>query len=318
MEGSLPQLALVAALVIINAAFAGSEIALISLREGQLHRLDKRSATGRLLARLARDPNRFLATIQIGITLAGFLASATAAVALAEPLVEPLAFLGGFAEPAAVVLVTLALTLVTLVLGELAPKRVAMQRAEGWGLLVARPLSAMAAAARPVIWLLGRATDLTVRLMGGDPSLHREDVTQEELRSLVASQVNFTPEQHAIISGAFEIGDRTLRQILVPRREVLSLPGELPAGEGLRRLVESGHSRAPVVNDDLDDVYGVVHLRDLLLDGGRVADHAGPALAVPESLGVIDALRLLQAEHQQLAVVVNEHGGADGIVTIED
>ncbi|MFP5372624.1 MAG: CNNM domain-containing protein, partial [Actinomycetes bacterium] len=140
MDGVLPQVGLVALLVLLNAGFAGTELALVSLREGQLQRLEQRSATGAVLAGLAREPNRFLATIQVGITLAGFLASAAAAVSLAEPLEEPLSFLGRGAEPAAVIVVTLVLAYVTLVFGELAPKRVAMQRAERWGLLAARPL----------------------------------------------------------------------------------------------------------------------------------------------------------------------------------
>ncbi|MEM8905285.1 MAG: DUF21 domain-containing protein, partial [Actinomycetota bacterium] len=125
----------------LNAVFAGSELALISLREGQLQRLEDESATGKVLGQLARDPNRFLATIQIGITLAGFLASASAAVSLAEPLEEPLGFLGGAARPGSIIVVTLLLSYLTLVFGELAPKRLAMQRAEPWAMLVARPLS---------------------------------------------------------------------------------------------------------------------------------------------------------------------------------
>ena len=149
MTELLLQLGLVAVLVVLNAGFAGSELALISLREGQLQRLEQQHETGKVLARLARDPNRFLSTIQVGITLAGFLASATAAVSLAEPLVDPLGFLGGAAEPAAIVLVTLALTFVTLVFGELAPKRVAMQRAERWALMAARPLSGIAGCPGP-------------------------------------------------------------------------------------------------------------------------------------------------------------------------
>src|SRR6056297_2976423 len=127
-----PQLVLVAILVLVNAAFAGTELALVSLRESQLQRLEEKSATGALLARLARQPNQFLATIQVGITLAGFLASATAAVSLAEPLEAPLSFLGGAAGAASVVIVTLVLAYLTLVFGELAPKRVAMQKAERW------------------------------------------------------------------------------------------------------------------------------------------------------------------------------------------
>src|SRR5918995_714877 len=132
------QIGLVCVLVLLNAAFAGTEMALVSLREGQLQQLEQRSSTGALVARLARDPNRFLATIQVGITLAGFLASAAAAVTLAEPLEDPLEFLGAAARPVSIVAVTLVLAYVTLVLGELAPKRVAMQRAERWSLLAAR------------------------------------------------------------------------------------------------------------------------------------------------------------------------------------
>src|SRR5215207_3955837 len=129
-------------------------MALVSLRESQLQRLERRTHSGRTLAKLARDPNRFLATIQIGITLAGFLASATAAVALAEPLVPLLTFLDGAAEPVAIIAVTLVLTFLTLVFGELAPKRIAMQRAQPWALLVARPLDLLARLSRPAVWVL--------------------------------------------------------------------------------------------------------------------------------------------------------------------
>ena len=318
MEGLLPQVGLLAFLIVVNGIFAGSEIALISLREGQLQRLEGRSRTGRVLARLARDPNRFLSTIQIGITLAGFLASAVAAITVAEPLVPAFDFFGAAAEPVAIVTVTLALTFVTLVVGELAPKRVAMQRAERWGLWAARPLAALATATRPLIWLLGHATNLVVRLMGADPTLHRDQVTEEEMRDLVATQTAFSEGQRTIISGAFEIGNRRLRQVLVPRREVFALPADLPAPEALERLVESGHTRSPVIGDDLDDIRGVVNLRSLFKTHGTVADNAEPALELPESVAVVEALRTLQRERQQLAVVVNEHGGVEGIVTLED
>src|SRR5215212_11495578 len=130
MQGPWAEIVLV--LVVVNAAFAGSEVALISLREGQLRRLEAEGGRGQLVARLARDPSQFLSTVQIGITLAGFLASAVAAVSLSKPLVEPLGFLGAWAEPAAIVVVTILLTFASLVLGELAPKRIALQRPEGW------------------------------------------------------------------------------------------------------------------------------------------------------------------------------------------
>ncbi|GAA4942854.1 hemolysin family protein [Actinoplanes utahensis] len=313
------QVVLVVVLVLLNAAFSGSEMALISLRESQLQRLERQSRTGRTLAKLARDPNRFLATIQIGITLAGFLASAAAAVSLAQPLIEPLSFLGTAAEPVSIILVTIVLTFFTLVVGELAPKRIAMQRAEGWAMLVARPLDILATLSRPVIWLLGKSTDLVVRLTGGDPDAGREEVSTEEIRDMVAAQQDITAEQRTIISGAFDIADRILREILVPRRDVLILPADLPASEALAKLVKAGHSRAPVTGPmGLDDVLGVVHLRDLIAADGLVRDHMFTPLFLPETLKVSDAMRQLRVQRQQFALVVDERGAIDGIVTMED
>ncbi|MFG1616085.1 hemolysin family protein [Nonomuraea wenchangensis] len=321
MDGYWFQLALVVVLVILNAVFAGSELALISLREGQLRRLEQRGQGGKVLARLARDPNQFLATIQLVITLSGFLASATAAVTLSEPLVPLLGFLGDAANPIAIVLVTIVLTFLTLVFGELAPKRVAMQRAESWALLVARPLSLIATLSRPVVWALARSTDLAVRLMGGDPDRHREEISPEEIRDLVATHRGFTPEQRLIISGAVEISDRVLREVLVSRREVFTLDAATPVEPARRLLAASGHSRAPVVGGrGLDEVAGIVNLRDLLTDehATTAADVARPPLLLPDSLPVSDALRRFKAERQQFALVIDERGSVNGIVTLED
>ncbi|HEY8525403.1 MAG TPA: hemolysin family protein [Acidimicrobiales bacterium] len=321
MSGALPQLALVGALVLLNAAFAGTELALVSLREGQLQRLERRSATGALLARLARQPNQFLATIQIGITLAGFLASASAAVSLAKPLEDPLGFMGSAAEPASIVVVTLILSYVTLVLGELAPKRIAMQRAERWALLAARPLSFVATLTRPAVWLLSVSTDLAVRLLGGDPNREREEVTEEELRDMVSTQASFTPQQRTIIAGAFDVGDRTLHDVLRPRPDVLVLDPDDTCAQGRDTLVAHGRSRAPVGHDrSLDDAIGIVHLRDLLHDDRDcvVGRHVQPAMLFPESVTVLRALRDMQVGRTQMAIVINEHGGAEGIITVED
>ena len=313
------QLVLVAALILLNAAFAGTEMALISLRDSQLGRLAERGRAGQTLARLVSDPNQFLATIQIGITLAGFLASATAAVTLAEPLVAPLEpLLDGAARPVAITLVTVALTFVTLVIGELAPKRVAMQRAEGWALVAARPLAALAVLSRPAVWLLGKSSDGVVRLFGGDPDRQREDITEEELRDMVAVQPELTDEERAIIDGAFEFADRTLRQLVVPRPKLVAFPSDMPASDGAERLVATGHSRAPVYRTHLDDVLGVVHLRSLVAVDGTVGDHAQTAPILPETVGALDALRRMQTQRQQMALVVNEHGAIEGLVTVED
>ncbi|MEX1177787.1 MAG: hemolysin family protein [Nitriliruptor sp.] len=318
MDGLGTQLALVAVLVLLNAAFAGSEIALISLREGQVDRLERRSRAGRALAKLTRQPNRFLSTIQIGITLAGFLASATAAVTLAEPLVEPLSFMGGAARGAAIFVVTAVLSFLTLVFGELAPKRLAMQRSEGWALLVARPLSGLAVAAAPAIWVLSRSTDLVVRLFGGDPSRTGEDVTHEEVHDLVTGGDLYEGFQRQVIAGALEVADRTVRQIVTPRPDVVGLAESTPVDEAIAKLAAVGHSRAPVYAERLDDADRFVSVLGLVGRQGTVGDHAEATVVLPESAKALDALRQLQLERRQIAVVVSEHGSLEGIITVED
>ncbi len=315
-----PQLLLVAILVLVNAAFAGTELALVSLRESQLQRLEEGSTTGAVLARLARQPNQFLATIQVGITLAGFLASAAAAVSLAEPLEAPLSFLGGAAGPASVIVVTLVLAYFTLVFGELAPKRIAMQRAEKWGMVMARPLDVLSILTKPVVWLLSKSTDVAVKVLGGDPKLQREEVSGEELRDMVAIHNNFPADQRQIIDGAFEIAERTLDEVMVPRSEVVVIDAEATCDEALALLVETGHSRAPVAEKrNLDRPIGMVRLRSLLGRGEEpVSSVTWDIPAFPDAARVLTALREFQSRRTQMAVVVDEHGRALGIITVED
>jgi putative hemolysin len=309
---------LVLLLVVVNAGFAGSEVALISLREGQLRRLEQEGGQGRLVARLARDPNQFLSTIQIGITLAGFLASAAAAVSLAQPLLPLLEFLGRAAEPVAVLLITVVLTYLTLVVGELAPKRIALQRPERWARRAARPLAVVSTVTRPAVWLLSKSTDLLVRLAGADPGRQREEMTEEEVRDMIVTGGVFRPEQRRLLSEAIEIGERRLSDVLVPRRDVVAIPAEATVQEAIQTLLETTHGRAPVYRGDLDEVLGLVTLQELIGAEAAVADCVRPVLALPESMGVLDALRRLQAERGQLAIVLNEYGGTEGIVTVED
>ena len=309
---------LVLLLVVVNAGFAGSEVALISLREGQLRRLEQEGGQGRLVARLARDPNQFLSTIQIGITLAGFLASAAAAVSLAQPLLPLLEFLGRAAEPVAVLLITVVLTYLTLVVGELAPKRIALQRPERWARRAARPLAVVSTVTRPAVWLLSKSTDLLVRLAGADPGRQREEMTEEEVRDMIVTGGVFRPEQRRLLSEAIEIGERRLSDVLVPRRDVVAIPAEATVQEAIQTLLETTHGRAPVYRGDLDEVLGLVTLQELIGAEAAVADCVRPVLALPDSMGVLDALRRLQAERGQLAIVLNEYGGTEGIVTVED
>lgn len=317
MDIPVLELVILVVLTAINAFFTGSEIAFVTLREGQLQKLEDDPKAARVVA-LARDSNRLLATIQVGVTLGGFLASATAAVSLSESLVGPLDFLGNLARPVAVVAVTVVLAYLTLVFGELAPKRIAWQRSESWARVAARPLLGLSQAARPVVWVLDHSTNLVVRLFGADPNMQREEVTEEELREMIDNQESFSPEHRSIIEGAFEVADRTLREIVVPRGSVTSVEITVSAQEALQILVSAGVSRAPVHTGDLDDVAGIVHVRDLIGYEGSVESQTRPASVLPETLHVLDSLRRLQSARQQMAIVVNEHGGVEGIVTVED
>jgi putative hemolysin len=312
---------LIGLFVLLNAVFAGSEMALISLREGQLRRLEREGGRRAMrLVRLARDPNRFLATIQIGITLAGFLASATAAVSLAEPLTPRLGFLGSAAEPVSIASVTLVLTFFILVLGELAPKRLAMQKALPWALRIARPLDLVSAFSRPAVALLGTSTNLVVRLFGGRVDAAATELSQEELRDLVTSHASLNPQQREIISGALELHERMLREVLVPRGSVFFLRGDQRVGEARAAMAEAGYSRAPVTRGNhLDDIVGVVHWGSLISgDDAPVRTVATPAMVLPDTARIANALRQFKTERQQMAIVIDEHGDVDGIVTLED
>lgn len=321
MESIWPQLVLVAVLVLLNGVLSGSEIALISLRESQLGRMAEGGGSGRAVARLVANPNRFLATIQVGITLAGFLASAAAAVTLAEPLVPYLGWLGASARTVAIVLVTVVLSFFTLVFGELVPKRLALQRSERWALFVGRPLEWLARLTRPVVWVLGAATDVVMRLVGAEPGATREEVDLQELRDIVLANQRMTGVHQEVVVGALEVADRTLRQVMVPRPDVVALDAGMHTAEALALLVEGGHSRAPVVSDGgLDRALGVVHMRDLIVDepGRLVGDCASELLSLPGSLPVLTAMSRMQEARQQMVLVIDEFGGADGIVTMED
>lgn len=312
------EVAIVLGLIGVNAILAGSEIAFVTLQDSQIRRLEHRHSAGRKAAALARDPNRFLATVQIGITLSGFLASATAAVSIAEPLVGPLGALGAAAEPVAIVGVTLLLSYLSLVFGELAPKRVALQRAERWVTIFALPLAVIASLSRPLVWMLAKSTDAVIRLMGGDPSVAREELSKEDLREIVSSRPGLHRVERKILSGALEIAERSLKEIVVRRSSVTYVSASDPAEDALQTLLAAGFSRAPVIHRDIDEIVGIIHLRDLVGKKGQTGSYARDALVLPESLSVMRALGDMQKARTQIAVVMDEYGGTEGIVTIED
>ena len=317
---------IVLGLIMIEGLFVAAEIALVSLRESQVKAIAERGRRGAAVARLVADPNRFLAAVQLGVTLTALLSSAYGAVTLSEDAKHALVRHGmsdGWAGFTGIVGVTLIISFVTLVVGELAPKRIGLQRAEGTARAAAPFLDRLATIVRPVIWLLSRTTDLVVRMLGGDPRANREAISEEELRDLVQAHETLGPEERKLISDVFEAGDRQLHEVMVPRTEVDFLDATLPVFKAVQDLRRSPHSRYPVVRDSPDDVVGFVHVRDLLdpdvaRRSVRVGDLAREVRMMPGTKRVLAALSEMRREGHHLAIVVDEYGGTDGIVTLED
>jgi magnesium and cobalt exporter, CNNM family len=327
VSGTWVDALLVFLFVLLGGCFAAAEIALVSLRESQVRSLSERGASGERLARLVSDPNRFLAAVQVGVTLAGFFSAAFGAATLAEPLAGQLTRWGvpsGWSDSLAFVAVTILISYVALVFGELAPKRLGLQRAEAVALAAAGPLDRIATLTRPVIWMLSRTTDLVVRLAGGDPRANREAITEEELRGLVAAHESLPVDERKLIDDVFDAGDRQVREVMVPRTEVQFLDIGTSVSRAARIAREAPHSRYPVYRRDSDDVVGFVHIRDLLdpdVPGGRAATVAALAREVkrlPGTKKVLSALSEMRREGHHLAIVEDEYGGTDGIVTLED
>lgn len=318
--------ALVVLFVLVGGVFSATEMALVSLRESQLRGMADRGRRGARVAAVAGNPNRFLGAVQIGVTLAGFLSAAFGAATLAgelSPVLRGWGLSAGVADAVALVAITLMISYLSLVLGELAPKRIALQRAESLAMLVAPTLDRFATAMSPVIWLLSRSTDLVVRLLGGDPNAGRDKITDEELRSLVSGHHALGPEERELIEEVFEAGDRSLREVMVPRTEVDFLDASMPATKAVKVVSELTHSRFPVVRGDPDDVVGFVHVRDLYGPrgaerGARVGDLAREVMLLPDGKAVLPALSEMRRSGHHLAIVVDEYGGTAGIVTLED
>jgi putative hemolysin len=318
---------MVVVFVLIGGFFSGTELALISLRESQVRSLGEQGRRGAALTRLLADPNRFLATVQIGVTLATLSASAFGAETLNKPLGKTLQGWGlspGLAGPLAFIVVTVAVSYLSLVLGELTPKRLALQRAEGLAMLVAPLLNRLATLTRPIVWVLSVSTNGLVRLAGGDPKVGGEAISEEELRDLVAAHESLTSDERRLIDEVFRAGDREVREVMTPRTEVEFLEASMTASRAAKLVGESNWSRFPVVGRDQDDVVGFVHVRDLFLPthpAGRAAtvgDLAREVKRLPGTAGVLTALSEMRRENQHLAIVVDEYGGTDGIVTLED
>lgn len=316
---------LVLVFVLIGGVFAGTEMAIVNLRAGQIKRIEESGPGGAKTARLVRNPNLFLSAVQIGVTLAGFFSSAYGASTLApdiEPVLMRLGVPDGMADTLALIGMTLVIAYLSLVLGELAPKRLAMQRAVGFTRVLAPPLNMFALLMRPVIWLLSVSTNFVVRLLGGDPDASTEEYSAAEIRQLVQDTPHLRQEHRQILSDAFTAGDRLIEEVKRPRTDVEFLPESMSLAEAGRTVRDLPYTRYPVYRESIDDVVGFIHIRDLFThegsDAQTVAALTRPIFGVPGSNTILPTLAQMRRGGHQIALVVDEYGGTDGIVTLED
>ncbi len=325
----LTDIGVVAALILLAALFVAAEIALISLRDSQVRQMATRGRRGARVAALSENPNRFLAAAQVGVTVCGFLSAALGAERIGtyvEPWLEGLGFSRGWSNALSLVGLTLIIAYFSLVFGELVPKRLALFRTEAIALAAAPIIDVLAMIFRPVIWLLSHSTNFVVRIFGIDPAEQRTQMSEEELLDLVTGHSALTAEEREIVEEVFNASERQVHEVMVPRTEVDFLDGSLTIAKAITQAVERAHSRYPVVRGSSDEVIGFIHVRDLLEtsmgattgNGGKIQELVRPVMFLPGTKGVLPALTEMRNQRQHLAIVLDEYGGTDGIITMED
>ncbi|MDZ4721458.1 MAG: hemolysin family protein [Roseiflexaceae bacterium] len=320
------ELALILVLCIANGLFSATELSLISARRSRLQPQADAGQQGAIVAlQLQEDPNRLLSTVQIGITLIGTLAGAFGGTSIATQfgmILQP--WLGNFAETTAFVVVVAFIAYLQLVIGELVPKRLALQSAEAIAIRMAQPMLFLAAISRPVVWLLTLSTEGLLILLGRHQT-EASGVTEEDIRQIVREGAEggaLEPQEHAMIERVIRLGDRSVRQVMTPRHALKAVDGDRALGSVIDELLEIGFSRFPIYERQLDHVIGIAHIRDLLRihrsDPSRlVRDAMRPPLFVPERSRAAALLAIFRKQ-QHMAVVVSELGTVEGVITLED
>ena len=329
----IKQLLLQLILILINAFFAATEIAVISLNEKKVKARaeDGDKKAGKML-KMIEDPTQFLSTIQVGITLAGFLGSAFAADNFAERLTGFIvktfnmsASQVDLIETVSVVVITLILSYFTLVLGELVPKRVAQQHKEKLAEIVCGLISGLSAILKPIIWFLTVSTNGVLRLFGVDPHAKEEPVSEEDIMLMLdagADEGSLDENDITYIKNVFKLDRLTAEDVMIPRKTVISVYANADDASILSVIEDEGYSRIPVLDPDNDRIIGILHSRDYLLGrskpGFTLQSALLPAVYVPESVHLDSLFKEMQKAHNHMVVVVNEYGETCGIVTIED
>jgi putative hemolysin len=275
---------------------------------------------------LASNPNRLLGAVQIGVTFCGFLSAALGAERLGEyviPWLEDLGLSTSAARGLSLVGLTIVIAYFSLVFGELVPKRLALSRTEPIALLFAGLIDMTAKLFRPIIWLLSHSTNFVVRIFGIDPNEQRSAMSEEELLDLVAGHAALTDEERDIVEEVFNASERQIHEVMVPRTEVDFFDASLTVGKAISLAIDKAHSRYPVVRGSTDEVIGFIHVRDLLdttlvSTGGKIQELVRNVMFLPGTKGVLPALTEMRNQRQHLAIVLDEYGGTDGIVTLED
>jgi magnesium and cobalt exporter, CNNM family len=330
MGSSLLEIGVIALLIALNGLFVAAEIALVTVRRSRIRQLSEEGdQRAQRVEGMKERPGRLLATIQLGITFIGFLAAAFAGASIAGGLADWLRDIGPLSASAdvlALLIVTLVVSLVTIVFGELVPKTLALAHAERYALALARPIEVLGAVLAPLVWLLTTITHFVTRLLGVR-DVSDEAITSEELRILVersTEQGAIEAEEEQMIGGVLELGEQRAHEVMVARVDMVTLSVDATFDEIVQTIVSEGHSRIPVYEDTVDDIIGLLYAKDLL--PYLVGEDRTPAirrllrtpLFVPESMLVDDLLRSLQRRRVHIAIVLDEHGGTAGLVTIED
>ena len=328
--GSLVELGIIGILVIFNGVFVAAEIALVTVRRSRVRQLsDEGDARAQRVARMTEKPAGLLATIQIGITFIGFLAAAFAGASIAGQLAEWLRGIGfaGSSDIVALLIVTLFVSVVTIIFGELVPKTLALAHAERYALTLSRPIEILGRILAPVVWFLTTVTHAVTRVLGVRDVSSDDAITSEELLILVergSEQGTIEAEEEQMIGGVLELGEQRAHEVMVARVDMVALEADASLDQIVETIVSEGHSRIPVYEDNIDNVIGMLYAKDLL--PYLVGEDRTPSirtllrtpLFVPESMLVDDLLRSLQRRRVHIAIVLDEHGGTAGLVTIED
>ncbi|MFJ6412650.1 hemolysin [Terribacillus saccharophilus] len=324
----LLQLVLIGILTVLNAFFAAAEIALVSLNKNRIsQQADEGDKKAALLQKLIADPSKFIATIQVGITLAGFFSSASAATGLANRFAGVLGDIP-YAQQISVVVITILLSYVTLVFGELFPKRVALQNAEKIARFSVTPILFISKIAMPFVKFLSFSTNVLVKITRVGSDAEAEKVSREEIKLLAQTGQQegiLNADEFGMIKGVFDLDDKIAREIMTPRTDTFTLSIDTPAEELADILLEQKYSRIPVYQTDSDTIVGILNMKDYFkavreygFDGVRLEAILREAHFVPETKYIDDLLKELQQTHNHLAILIDEYGGFSGIVTMED